>query len=319
MKSIKKYYQRWNSEISREAQFSGIKKVLATVSGGPDSIALLSLLTGCQAIETIAVHCNFHLRGDESMRDQHTVEDTCSNMGVQLIIKDFDVKGYMSSHKGTSVEMACRELRYDWFREIAKLNGCDRIATGHNADDNIETMLLNLFRGSGTSGLRGMSPDNGEIWRPILSYHRHEIIEYLKTNGLSYIIDSSNLMSDFRRNFLRNEIIPLLRSKWEGLDKAIDRSIRLIREDNKVVNDAVCRNLPRNGQPLKTIDILSFPSPTLLIRRFIEPANPFTTTADEIMAAIHANKPHARIWKLPLGLVELRNKHLYMRPIANED
>ncbi len=307
MKTIKKYC---NSEIFHKAKSCGFSKIIATVSGGPDSIALLSMLKDRPEFETIALHCNFHLRAEESMRDQHLVEKICGDLGIDLRVKDFDVYTYVSSNKGISIEMACRELRYEWFREMKSLLNADRIATGHNADDNVETMFLNLLRGSGTSGLKGMSKDNGEIWRPLLGLHRKEIMKYLESRGLPFVIDSSNLASDYRRNFLRNEIIPLLRSRWEGLDKALDRSIRLINEDNRIVVDAIGGILEKNNGFLDTKTILSFPSPISLIRRFIEPACPFTTTADEIIAAIKADKPHARIWKLKKGSVELRNKKL---------
>ena len=134
-------------------------------------------------------------------------------MEVELLVKDFDVEKYMSDNKGTSTEMACRSLRYEWFFKIAEELQADRIVTGHNADDNIETLFLNLMRGSGTTGLKGMLPDNGKIWRPLLNFHRKDIEEYLEEKNLQFITDSSNLSSDYRRNYLRNEIFPMLRKR----------------------------------------------------------------------------------------------------------
>lgn len=310
MKNIKKRYNGFKNILIPAAQAAGIRKVAATVSGGADSVALLSALTECGIFEVTALHCNFHLRGEESMRDQHFVEELCRRLEVDLTVKDFDTLEYIRDNKGTSLEMACRELRYAWFRDTAAEIGADRIATGHNADDNIETMLLNLFRGSGTSGLRGMSPDNGEIWRPLLSVHRTEITEYLAGKGLTFITDSSNLTSDYRRNFIRNEVIPLLQTRWPGLKRSLDRSILLLREDNKVVSSTLNSVLSEATTELGTETIMEFPSPVLLIRRFIEPLRPFTTTAGEIIEAIKADKPHARRWALPLGNIELRNHTL---------
>lgn len=313
MKKNKKICRNIELSIFNYAKTHHLKKIIATVSGGADSVALLSALSSCGCLDVIALHCNFHLRGEESMRDQHHVEKLCSEIGVRLMVKDFDTSGYIRENKGLSIEMACRKLRYDWFRETAGKMDADRIATGHNADDNIETMLLNLFRGSGTTGLRGMLPDNGGIWRPLLSIHRKEIMEYLYEKHLTYITDSSNLTSDYRRNFIRNEVLPLLRSRWPGLDTALDRSIHLLKEDNKVVAGAIANILPDEASSLSSQTIMDFPSPELLVRRFIEPAQPFTSTAAEIIGAIIADKPHTRRWDLPLATIELRNHILSIK------
>lgn len=288
----------------------GFSRVVATVSGGADSVALLSALTSCQGLEVVAAHCNFHLRGDESLRDQRVVDSLCRELGVRLHVKDFDVEGYMDSHKGVSVEMACRELRYEWFRDLKSTVGADRIATGHNADDNIETLFLNLLRGSGTMGLKGMLPDTGEIWRPLLSTHRKEILEYIDMKGLHYITDSTNLSSDYRRNFIRNEVLPLLRTRWEGLDGSLDRTLRHLLEESRVVAHSIGEVMPSPGKPLARETVLSYPSPELLVRRFIEPAGPFTTTASEVVAAMKANKPDIKRWRLSNGSLELRGGNL---------
>ncbi len=303
LNNIEKYFRK---EI-REKNFS---KLLVTVSGGADSVALLSALSSTGAI-IIAAHCNFHLRGEESMRDQRHVENICHILNAQLLIKDFDIPNFLKKNPGYSVEMACREVRYGWFEEIQAAEKCDRIVTGHNADDNIETLLLNLLRGSGTSGLKGMIPDTGSIWRPLLSFHRPQIEAYLKEKGIEYITDSSNLSCDYRRNYLRNRIIPLLREEWKGFDKSLDRSIALIRSENAVVNEATESLLPPPGEPLSAETVMSFPAPQLLVRRYIEPLLPFTTTAAEVVSAIIADKPDKRCWKLRGGTLTLRNRKLY--------
>lgn len=288
-----------------------LQKIVATVSGGADSMALLSALASTNA-EVIAAHCNFHLRGEESNRDQQHVEEYCQKLGVELIISHFNVEEYMATHKGTSVEMACRDLRHEWFRNLARIHNADRIATGHNADDNIETLFLNLMRGSGTSGLKGMVPDNGTIIRPLLTFHRPEIVDYLNSVGIGFITDSSNLQSDYRRNFLRNEVIPLMRSRWPGFDKALDRTISHIREENNIVEAYLMEALPPPGSPLPTSAVMAFPDPELLVRRFIEPLAPFTTTAGEVLKAIKADKPDRKFWKLKKGCLIMQNHQLHL-------
>ena len=132
---------------------ASIKKgqILVTVSGGADSVALLRVLlaAGCNCR---AAHCNFHLRGEESMRDERFVRDLCEQLGVPLTVKDFDVAAWQQEHGG-SIEMACRELRYQWFDQELERQDCDRIAVAHHSDDQIETFFLNLLRGTGSKGL----------------------------------------------------------------------------------------------------------------------------------------------------------------------
>lgn len=219
--------------VASQLQMSNVSKVVVGVSGGADSTSLLLALISC-GVDVIAVHCNFHLRGEESMRDQRFVEELCHRSGIALSIIDFDVKGYMKSN-GVSLEMACRELRYAEFRKIMDISGAHRISVAHNADDNIETMLLNLFRGSGVKGLRGMLPDNGEIIRPLLSFSRKEIEQYLSEKGAEYVMDSTNMESDYRRNFIRNEVLPLLETRWPGVRKSITKSICNLRTEDKIL------------------------------------------------------------------------------------
>lgn len=350
MKSYKSKQNSLEKVAAIVLKNAGVSKILATVSGGADSVALLAALSSNPRLSVIAAHCNFHLRGEESMRDQLFVENLCRRLNITLIVKDFDVEHYRNSRSGVfidrsvpeaghkvSIEMACRELRYEWFRSLLEEYGLERIATGHNADDNIETLLLNLLRGSGTTGLRGMLPDSNGVIRPLLSIHRTEILSYLKEKDLDYVTDSSNLQSDFRRNFLRNEILPLLRSRWPGADKALDRSIELLRAENAVVEAAVSSHLPAsehsqsqkplkdnvtsqsknslgNCGPLKISEVLSFPAPELLIRRYILPLSPRTTTATEIFSAIKAEKSDVRRWQLPGGIVELRAGRIRLIP-----
>lgn len=307
--SSKCRYQQFEREIRKYASAKNIGKVGVALSGGADSVATLVALQKA-GINVIAMHCNFHLRGEESNRDQKFVENLCHDLQIELKTKNFDVDDYMKNNPGNSLEMACRTLRHDFFRKIMAEESLDRIVTGHNADDNIETMFLNLLRGSGTSGLKGMVYDNEVIWRPLLHHHRDEILRYLDARNYTFVTDSTNLQSDFRRNFLRNEIIPLLRSRWPGFNKALDSSMRYISDENSIVESAISNALPPIGKPLSTETILNFPAPHLLVRRYISPLKPFTTTASEVLAAINADKPHIRTWNLPNGTLILRNHRL---------
>lgn len=297
--------------INLEIRRKQLRKILVAVSGGADSICLLHLMSSVKNLGIVALHCNFHLRGEESNRDCEHVKSICKELGIALETIDFDVNSRRLSHPEESTEMACRNLRYDWFFDRLEELRADRIATGHNADDNIETFFLNMLRGSGTRGLKGMQEDNGKIWRPLIHTHRKDILDYLKDQNVHYINDSTNFESEYQRNFLRNEIIPLLKERWPGFDKALDKTIYNISEENKIIEESISDKIIKNKKFLPTSEILNYPAPELLIRRFITEAGPFTTTSYEILAAIKADKPHIRTWQLKAGKIYLRNHLLF--------
>ncbi|MCM1153710.1 MAG: tRNA lysidine(34) synthetase TilS [Muribaculum sp.] len=278
--------------------------ILATVSGGADSVALLTALRLCGREVTVA-NCNFHLRGQESDRDSRFVADLCRRLGVELCRADFQAAEY-SLINNVSIEMACRELRHEWFARMARKRGAVRIATGHNRGDNIETMLMNLLRGSGSAGLKGMTVDNGKIVRPLLNCTREEILGFLADTGQDYVTDSTNLESDYRRNFLRNEVLPLLRSRWEGADKGLARSIELMAAENKIVERAVREALSESAELLTWERIRSFVDAETLIFRYIEPYGGSPVIAAEISRSV-ASPRAGSVWRLKGGVYAVAN------------
>ncbi|MBQ8968849.1 MAG: tRNA lysidine(34) synthetase TilS [Bacteroidaceae bacterium] len=190
-------------------EYKGLKGLVA-LSGGADSVALLCLLHegGCN-IE--ALHCNFHLRGEESERDERFVRDLCCRMGIPLHTEHFQTHTY-ATQKGISTEMAARELRYQWFEEMRQQLKAQYIAVGHHIEDQAETILLNLVRGTGLRGLAGMRRRNGYIVRPLLDMTKAEILDYLTSRGQDYVTDSTNLERDALRNRIRLDVMPLLQS-----------------------------------------------------------------------------------------------------------
>lgn len=181
-------------------------KMLVAISGGADSVALLRMLLEA-GTPCVAAHCNFHLRQEESNRDEAFVNSLCNTLGVPLTVKHFDVEQRCRA-MGESVELACRNLRYQWFEQLRSQEGCKYIAVAHHADDCIETMMINLLRTTGIKGLRGIRPLNGNIMRPLLCIGRQDIIDYLNDLRQDYVTDSTNLESDFVRNKVRNIILP---------------------------------------------------------------------------------------------------------------
>lgn len=228
---------RIESFIVSQRLFSKSDKLLLGVSGGADSVAmlrvLLSLGYSCQVI-----HCNFHLRGSESDRDEKFVRDLCLDKGVQFSLVNFDTGRY-ASDRSISVEMAARELRYKAFEERRKALGASVIAVAHHKDDSVETVLINLVRGTGLRGLTGIKPINGNVVRPLLCLSRIEITGYLEEIGQSYVTDSTNLEDDYVRNRIRNCILPCFREINPSVDSCVFQTSRNISGALKIYNDAL--------------------------------------------------------------------------------
>lgn len=191
-----------------ETAFMPTDKVIIALSGGADSVALLCLLQtlgyNCEA-----AHCNFHLRGKESDRDEAFVCQLCAKRQVPLHIVHFNTVR-TAEERHISIEMAARELRYEWFEEIRRKSGANVIAVAHHRDDSVETLLLNLIRGTGINGLRGIRPKNEHIVRPLLCLDRKEIINYLNRTGQDYVTDSTNLQDEYTRNKIRLNLLPMM-------------------------------------------------------------------------------------------------------------
>lgn len=194
--------------INRHKLFSPEDKMLVALSGGADSVALLHLLLAL-GYTCEAAHCNFHLRGQESDRDEMFVRQLCQEQQVKLHVVHFNTEKE-AQKRHVSIEMAARELRYSWFENIRKECSAAAIAVAHHQDDSVETFLLNLIRGTGINGLRGIHPKNGYIVRPLLCLDRKEIIDYLKRIGQSYVTDSTNLQDEYTRNKIRLNLLPIM-------------------------------------------------------------------------------------------------------------
>lgn len=295
-----------------------VRSVLACVSGGADSVALLNALVD-GGFEIRAVHCNFHLRGVESDRDQAFVEALCQRLGVGLEVIDIDVASYTREHNA-SVEMACRELRYAEFRKLHHKYHTDRIAVAHNTDDNAETVLLNLMRGSGVAGLRGMMPDTGEIIRPLLGVSRQEILKYLDLKGETYVTDSTNLESDYRRNFLRNEVIPLLESRWPEAKKSVCRSAEIMRQEESMLKWTESQFFNPSTGVLELGKMRRCPDPLWLITRFVMHHGCKSTTAREILRELEREDfTSGKQWKAVGGRIMLERDRLEFLPDAKEN
>ena len=195
--------------IEEKDLFNLQDKVLVALSGGADSVALFRILLSL-GYTCECAHCNFHLRGLESDRDESFVRQLCEEHSIPLHVTHFDTSAYAKEHH-LSIEMAARELRYEWFEQIRKEIGASVIAVAHHRGDSVETFLLNLMRGAGINGLKGIPVKNGYIVRPLLSVSREGILDYLQSIKQDYVTDSTNLEDEYMRNKIRLNILPLMK------------------------------------------------------------------------------------------------------------
>lgn len=232
-------------------------RILCAVSGGADSMCLLHLLHGTGR-EVVAAHFEHGIRGEESLRDAAFVEAWCREHGVVCVTGHGDAPGY-AREKGLSLETAARELRYRFLEETARAQHCDYIATAHNGDDNVETLLLNLTRGAGALGLRGIPARRGNIIRPLLGFSRREIEEYLEKNAVPHVEDSSNQGDACSRNRIRHRVIPVLREINPGLNKAVGRTAQLLAEDEDCLGGLAQSFIDRcyDGESLPAKELLA--------------------------------------------------------------
>jgi tRNA(Ile)-lysidine synthase len=222
-------------------------RVVVALSGGADSVALMDILHRLGYV-CIGAHVNFHLRGEESDRDAAFSQNLCHDLGVPFYKADLYAQEY-ADREGVSVEMAARELRYRWFEQLRDEQHAESIAVAHHRDDSVETALLNLIRGTGIRGLTGIKPRNGYVVRPLLCCDREAVLEYLSQRGLSYVTDRTNLLNEYRRNKIRNEVLPLLESIQPSVRESISRTMGHLSETEilyeQAIHEAIHRVCPR--------------------------------------------------------------------------
>jgi len=252
-------------------------RLLLAVSGGSDSVALSSCARIAGA-EFAVAHANFGLRGAESDRDEEFVKRLAETLGVRFYSRKFETAEFAAREK-YSIQEAARILRYKWFDELLESESFHYILTAHHQDDNIETLFLHLFRGTGIRGLTGMPEKNGRILRPFLHFPSSELKNFVLKQGLSWVDDSSNLKNDYARNFLRNEIIPSLSRAFPGLRSNMVNNLERFGEALDLYQQAVAgyrkKLLQKKGE--------EFHIPVLLLKK----AHPLNTIVYEILRDFH--------------------------------
>ncbi|MGB0177219.1 MAG: tRNA lysidine(34) synthetase TilS, partial [Owenweeksia sp.] len=225
------------------------QKLLLACSGGVDSVVLLHLLLDLGYKPSVA-HCNFNLRGEESDGDLEFVQELAEKHQLPFHAQSFNTKA-CAKEKRISTQMAARQLRYSFFKELMKKYEYTYLLTAHHQDDSLETLLINLSRGTGFSGLRGIASRENSILRPLHLLTRKDILEYAHANQLEWREDSSNLSDDYQRNFIRHNVIPSLKEAFPHFDRGLHTSLTNLESDHAFFQHTLNREIQRivNVQP----------------------------------------------------------------------
>ena len=229
--------QKFKDHIFLNLNFLKRKKLLIAISGGVDSVVLTNLCHKL-GLDIALVHCNFNLRGNESDVDENFVLQLAEDLNLEVFTESFDTEVYAKQNK-LSTQMAARELRYNWFNELAKQLEFDYVLTAHHADDNLETFLINLSRGTGIEGLIGIPEINDNIVRPLLPFSREDIEEYAKQENLKWREDKSNASTKYLRNKLRLEVIPKLKEINPKLLQNFNKTIEHLHDSKDIIDDRI--------------------------------------------------------------------------------
>jgi tRNA(Ile)-lysidine synthase len=229
--------QKFKEHINVNFPFLKDKKLLIAISGGVDSVVLTHLFSELNFDISLA-HCNFQLREKESNLDEEFIELLAQKTSNQIFTTKFNTEKFALKNK-LSTQIAARELRYNWFQEIIEKHNFDYVLTAHHADDNLETFLINLTRGSGLDGFTGIPKINGNIVRPLLAFSREEILAYAKTNTIDWREDASNATTKYIRNKIRHKILPVLKEINPNLLETFAKTLENLQESKQIIEDRV--------------------------------------------------------------------------------
>ena len=318
------FKQRVQQFINEKKLLDTYGKVLVALSGGADSVALLRVLLS-SGYSCECAHCNFHLRGEESDKDELFVQHLCDRMGSKLHLAHFDTRSYASANK-LSIEMAARELRYAWFEELRAQVGANAIAVAHHRDDSVETILLNLIRGTGINGLKGIAPRNGYIVRPLLQESRESIEEYLRALEQDYVKDSTNLQDVYMRNKIRLNILPMMKELNPSVAESIQETgvrlaevARIYNRDRKEVLNRVLKEISADERQLCIVDVLQDVAPESLLYEALSPLGFNAAQVKDILHCIIAEQSGKRFFSLQWEVLRDRDSLLiHRRGVGNE-
>ncbi|MBO5593541.1 MAG: tRNA lysidine(34) synthetase TilS [Prevotella sp.] len=292
---------------------------VVALSGGADSVALLLILKQL-GYRIEAAHCNFHLRGEESLRDEDFVKSLCQTHDIPLHLIHFDTKEYATLHQ-VSIEMAARDLRYGYFHQLCQDIGASTICVAHHRDDAVETLLMNLIRGAGIHGLTGIRPKNGQIVRPLLCLSRQEIEDYLHRIHQDYVVDSTNLVDDVVRNKIRLRVLPLLCEINPNVAENIDKTAHYLQQAEKIfnntlslqINSLIEREEGSESQKVAIPSLQQLPSPEAFLHEWLTPFGFNSCQTEQIFA--HLNGESGREFSTASHTLLIDRNQLILEPL----
>jgi tRNA(Ile)-lysidine synthase len=283
--------QQFKDFINAYALFTPQDKILLAVSGGKDSVSMVHLFVSAKFNFGIA-HCNFNLRGEESLRDQNFVQNLAEELGVPFHLKSFDTEIYAKTHK-LSIQMAARELRYDFFKELKVAHNYQKIAIAQHQNDAMETVILNLTRGTGIAGLHGIKVHHHDIIRPLLCFNSANIEEMAVENNISYVEDSSNASTKYARNKIRLNIIPEMKKLNPSLNTTFQKNLDYFVELEELLIETVSNhrnrlfNLKPNQIEIKISQIKKLKPQQLILYELLRPFGFNITTVHNLISCLN--------------------------------
>jgi tRNA(Ile)-lysidine synthetase, N-terminal domain/tRNA(Ile)-lysidine synthetase, C-terminal domain len=308
--------KKFTGFIEQNGLFDRESTILAAVSGGMDSVLMVHLLKAAGYPFAIA-HCNFQLRGNEARADQAFCEALANQNNIPFHTINFHTQQYAADHK-ISIQMAARELRYNWFEELRQQNKYTAIALAHHQNDAIETILLNLVRGTGIAGLHGILPKNGALVRPLLFLTRDEIERLINDNSFAYVEDSSNASAKYARNKLRHEVIPKLRELNPALENTFQHNLERFKDLETLLElraaELKAELLTKTGDEVHilTSAVKSLNPQRLLLFKLLQPYGFNETIIDDVIASL--DKHSGRVFKSAMFKLILDRDKLIITP-----
>lgn len=323
--------ERFSRFIKEENLFNKKDRILIAVSGGVDSVVLCHLCN-MAGYDFVIAHCNFQLRGTESDADEEFVADMADRYGVNVFTRKFDTITYANENK-ISIQVAARNLRYNWFGELLNEEGSGKpgyILTAHHANDNIETMLMNFFKGTGIGGLQGIMPKSGtgnRLVRPLLFAKKEELIEYAAENKLPFREDSSNSSDKYTRNYFRNKLIPSLQEVYPSVEDNLLDNINRFRNIGTLYRLSV-KNLKKklvitkgNEQHIPVLKLLKTPALHAIVYEIIQDYGFAPSQVTEVLALLESGSGkyicshthrilHNRGWLIITALTDGSSMHV---------
>lgn len=311
--------------ITKEKLFHQQDQLLVAVSGGLDSVVLCELCRQADLSFTM-VHCNFQLRGDESERDEQFVKTLADKYEVPFFVKKFDTISY-ANNKKISIQEAARENRYNWFRELVESIKMPPkpvwLLTAHHADDNVETQLMNLFKGTGIQGLRGMEPKRSFIVRPLLFASRVELAQFAEIQKLNWVEDSSNALEKYSRNYFRQHVIPLIEKIYPGTIENLKENLPRFREAFVLYQQAIAVHkkkllVPKGNEVhIPVLKLMQTAALHTVLYEIIEPFGFTSKQTNEVVKLLNSESGRV-VYSSRHRIIKNRN-WLIIAPLQNKD